>query len=45
MPTTRTKMCSKLKIVKTKVVYPLIKDKDLRQEREALLNDKEDYRF
>jgi hypothetical protein len=35
----------KVKIVKTKIVYSLIKDKDLKQEREALLRDKEDYRF
>jgi hypothetical protein len=35
----------KVKMIKAKVIYPLIKDKDLRPEREALLNDKEDYKF
>lgn len=42
---TTTKEKPKIKLVKIKTVRPLIKDKDLRQEREALLNDQEDYRF
>jgi hypothetical protein len=43
MPTTKEK--PKAKLIKSKTVNSLLKDKELRQEREALLNDKEDYRF